>query len=109
QHYSFFFSSRRRHTRFSRDWSSDVCSSDLTSDTINVPADDISPPPVDSRQIPPDGTPCARVRFLHLLPVVADSIRALPPPPRSGKRGHLPVTPQNSGARGRAIECAPLM
>src|SRR5690606_39372038 len=28
---SFFFSSRRRHTRLSRDWSSDVCSSDLTS------------------------------------------------------------------------------
>src|SRR5690606_39842742 len=25
----FVFSSRRRHTRFSRDWSSDVCSSDL--------------------------------------------------------------------------------
>src|SRR5690606_18603498 len=29
---AFFFSSRRRHTRFSRDWSSDVCSSDL--DTV---------------------------------------------------------------------------
>src|SRR5690606_41000369 len=28
----FFFSSRRRHTRFSRDWSSDVCSSDLSKD-----------------------------------------------------------------------------
>src|SRR2546429_5135688 len=28
-HLSFFFSSRRRHTRCSRDWSSDVCSSDL--------------------------------------------------------------------------------
>src|SRR5256884_3060464 len=27
----FFFSSRRRHTRCSRDWSSDVCSSDLNS------------------------------------------------------------------------------
>src|SRR5256884_2856119 len=27
--YIFFFSSRRRHTRCSRDWSSDVCSSDL--------------------------------------------------------------------------------
>src|SRR5258707_695314 len=26
----FFFSSRRRHTRYWRDWSSDVCSSDLT-------------------------------------------------------------------------------
>src|SRR6266849_10611796 len=25
----FFFSSRRRHTRSTRDWSSDVCSSDL--------------------------------------------------------------------------------
>src|SRR5204862_2834088 len=27
----FFFSSRRRHTRSLRDWSSDVCSSDLSS------------------------------------------------------------------------------
>src|SRR5690606_40309694 len=32
----FFFSSRRRHTRFSRDWSSDVCSSDLTTDSDRV-------------------------------------------------------------------------
>src|SRR2546429_9688816 len=29
KHFFFFFSSRRRHTRCSRDWSSDVCSSDL--------------------------------------------------------------------------------
>src|SRR5207247_6735203 len=29
----FFFSSRRRHTRSTRDWSSDVCSSDLAIDT----------------------------------------------------------------------------
>src|SRR3712207_9155688 len=28
--YFFFFSSRRRHTRYWRDWSSDVCSSDLS-------------------------------------------------------------------------------
>src|SRR5437660_2441010 len=28
----FFFSSRRRHTRWPRDWSSDVCSSDLLAD-----------------------------------------------------------------------------
>src|SRR6267154_3101016 len=27
--YCFFFSSRRRHTRWTGDWSSDVCSSDL--------------------------------------------------------------------------------
>src|SRR2546421_10431436 len=31
----FFFSSRRRHTRSDRDWSSDVCSSDLTGDSGN--------------------------------------------------------------------------
>src|SRR2546429_4973773 len=31
----FFFSSRRRHTRCSRDWSSDVCSSDLTQVTLD--------------------------------------------------------------------------
>src|SRR6266702_5932484 len=36
----FFFSSRRRHTRWPRDWSSDVCSSDL---------------PIDGR--PPDQSP----------------------------------------------------
>src|SRR3712207_7714005 len=33
----FFFSSRRRHTRYWRDWSSDVCSSDLEA-VITVPA-----------------------------------------------------------------------
>src|SRR5256886_4452973 len=32
----FFFSSRRRHTRFDCDWSSDVCSSDLAiNDTVS--------------------------------------------------------------------------
>src|SRR5258707_11985261 len=30
-YFFFFFSSRRRHTRYWRDWSSDVCSSDLSS------------------------------------------------------------------------------
>src|SRR3712207_8504859 len=41
-----FFSSRRRHTRYWRDWSSDVCSSDL------------NPPPlrrvIDQRREPPE-------------------------------------------------------
>src|SRR5690349_25068012 len=32
----FFFSSRRRHTRSLRDWSSDVCSSDLTRERVEV-------------------------------------------------------------------------
>src|SRR3989449_7028943 len=33
----FFFSSRRRHTRCSRDWSSDVCSSDLETAQASSP------------------------------------------------------------------------
>src|SRR3712207_422914 len=34
----FFFSSRRRHTRYWRDWSSDVCSSDLWSAMLTLGA-----------------------------------------------------------------------
>src|SRR5690606_39551433 len=41
---SFFFSSRRRHTRFSRDWSSDVCSSDLLGDQRASRIDGVEPP-----------------------------------------------------------------
>src|SRR5215475_3229299 len=46
----FFFSSRRRHTRFSRDWSSDVCSSDLRGTQVSVTAR------VSSGQTPVAGT-----------------------------------------------------
>src|SRR3712207_9230974 len=35
----FFFSSRRRHTRYWRDWSSDVCSSDLLGRLLLLPDD----------------------------------------------------------------------
>src|SRR2546429_2972539 len=45
-HVSFFFSSRRRHTRCSRDWSSDVCSSDLF---VAIPLH------IDQSLIPPEG------------------------------------------------------
>src|SRR2546421_1107139 len=44
----FFFSSRRRHTRSDRDWSSDVCSSDLR--RAGRPArTDAAPPPLQAR------------------------------------------------------------
>src|SRR6266480_6175509 len=33
---AFFFSSRRRHTRLTCDWSSDVCSSDLQDVGVNI-------------------------------------------------------------------------
>src|SRR5690625_6688992 len=34
--FCFIFSSRRRHTRWPRDWSSDVCSSDLSAHLLRV-------------------------------------------------------------------------
>src|SRR5437870_5956591 len=41
----FFFSSRRRHTRWPRDWSSDVCSSDLmfTEESFQAVRDRLAP------------------------------------------------------------------
>src|SRR3712207_8358050 len=49
-YFFFFFSSRRRHTRYWRDWSSDVCSSDLAgvTNTARVQTSD---------QFDPDSTP----------------------------------------------------
>src|SRR5690554_7222957 len=38
----FFFSSRRRHTRCGRDWSSDVCSSDLSNLLIEAKGNQLS-------------------------------------------------------------------
>src|SRR5688500_19892393 len=40
---SFFFSSRRRHTRLQGDWSSDVCSSDLQTDASINPGNSGGP------------------------------------------------------------------
>src|SRR5439155_16394527 len=50
---SLFFSSRRRHTRWPRDWSSDVCSSDLIMSGYegglhSVPAHDPGEDPIDA-------------------------------------------------------------
>src|SRR5690625_7499901 len=41
----FFFSSRRRHTRWPRDWSSDVCSSDLIRARVDLRERVVSFPP----------------------------------------------------------------
>src|SRR5699024_12164163 len=48
----FFFSSRRRHTRSKRDWSSDVCSSDLNTAVRDVFTQVKNPPkPVSTRLV----------------------------------------------------------
>src|SRR5206468_9817183 len=55
---AFFFSSRRRHTRSDRDWSSDVCSSDLAA-------------PASARVLP---TIQSRCRKLPLRPLAKDDV-----------------------------------
>src|SRR6266496_4530865 len=51
----FFFSSRRRHTRSLRDWSSDVCSSDL-----GTTAPTSSPSPIRAKRGSTSSPPIAR-------------------------------------------------
>src|SRR5699024_11651515 len=56
----FFFSSRRRHTRSKRDWSSDVCSSDLMLFAAGIGVDLMFfsiAGPATNYLTPPEGTP----------------------------------------------------
>src|SRR5207253_7490147 len=85
-HYSFFFffSSRRRHTRWPRDWSSDVCSSDLASTS-------------------PDGSTVERPSSLH---GGAASRRAGKAAPRKYARGRSDALPDaRSEERRVGKEC----
>src|SRR5207253_6152472 len=64
----FFFSSRRRHTRWPRDWSSDVCSSDLSkSREMDVLADAATPEQI-ARKAQELG--CRSVAFTYNDPTV---------------------------------------
>src|SRR5690606_9151943 len=72
---SFFFSSRRRYTRFSRDWSSDVCSSDLA---------DARPAPVGFRPVTTPG-PTPHVPHPKSPRPTAPAAR---PPPRGPSRSY---------------------
>src|SRR5690606_10469718 len=76
----FFFSSRSRHTRFSRDWSSDVCSSDLT------------------------GTPSWRWRSAGGTPTSGGARRCSTAPGRAGS----PRTGPSASTRRTSGRCEPL-
>src|SRR3712207_8465156 len=73
----FFFSSRRRHTRYWRDWSSDVCSSDLAAVATRLGQVGANISRLQVRLRDEDG---AVVDFLVELPVegrMADVVRGL--------------------------------
>src|SRR3712207_9388196 len=91
---SVFFSSRRRHTRYWRDWSSDVCSSDLDAPSKDIARWDhlLSPNP--------PSTPLLRGAFRYGGPIHETGYPrndALSAPDRSGERG--------GGEEGRTRWC----
>src|SRR2546429_6477698 len=72
----FFFSSRRRHTRCSRDWSSDVCSSDLyfLNNFIGVEGDVVFQP--EYTVTPPGGTANTLQPLIAGASLVVNALRA---------------------------------
>src|SRR5256886_10168832 len=77
----FFFSSRRRHTRFDCDWSSDVCSSDL-------------PTSIEYRDRPDSGEPYV---------IVADRVR-FKGNDRMWGAGQVTIDRSDFAARGDSID-----
>src|SRR5256885_17066654 len=96
---SFFFSSRRRHTRLQGDWSSDVCSSDLGSRATRSPrARPGGSGPSGRRSGPPSSSgPESRV--------------CTPPPPRSPTAPHCGIERVLVGTvvPGREYDCDSLI
>src|SRR5256884_548134 len=84
--FSFFFSSRRRHTRCSRDWSSDVCSSDL-----------FALPPCALGEPRTDRTCGSREHKRRCVREVCESAG----PPRPSRRCSCIRAPNHSGIRRR--------
>src|SRR5207253_5884161 len=72
----FFFSSRRRHTRWPRDWSSDVCSSDLLlPKTLGVRDIDPHHPSCVSRQYQSLGRPDKMTRATQSISLRSEERR----------------------------------
>src|SRR2546427_6139380 len=68
----FFFSSRRRHTRFDCDWSSDVCSSDL-----DAPVEE--PPTGSAMKAATESGPSCRMAASNAAPLHAGHSGSRPP------------------------------
>src|SRR5256884_8603138 len=98
----FFFSSRRRHTRCSRDWSSDVCSSDLFRILgTRVPRVD-TPDKVDGAAV--FGLDVRGPGMVYATvarcPVFGGRVKSFDPPPALAVPGGQRVGPISSGGAG---------
>src|SRR5690606_41090618 len=87
-----FFSSRRRHTRFSRDWSSDVCSSDL------VELDEVA------RRMTVTSPTGEVERFGPESSIWTDAIPAVKAPSTQVLGGHAAVTANSTACAWRSEE-----
>src|SRR6266436_3981546 len=99
----FFFSSRRRHTRCSRDWSSDVCSSDLF--RISIPKRPGRRSLVCNPKPSPAASPCANASlFIRNLPAGknffprASAIKLVRFPARTDLRVALALRPASDSS-----------
>src|SRR5205809_2840630 len=100
---SFFLSGRRRHTRCSRDWSSDVCSSDLGAGASRGGAGAAGPTAApDLRQQVPGGG-CHPLRHPHVHG--GPGHRPAELAPGAGEPGHRPGRPRPADRRGPAGPC----
>src|SRR2546421_10197519 len=93
----FFFSSRRRHTRSDRDWSSDVCSSDLTSSSPLLSGPRPGFPRLPGRNaVCPANAPAFHVRTASKTPGARPAkpyaARSLAVPSVAGQKGSSEIT-----------------
>src|SRR3712207_4291056 len=108
----FFFSSRRRHTRYWRDWSSDVCSSDLREERLVLALSEEEGVLVVLPDLARVGV-AERFEVQQGLPLVPEGRRADPHRvPTLQRRGTDGLAPVDEGAVGRArvldVEEAPV-
>src|SRR5256886_11021854 len=85
----FFFSSRRRHTRFDCDWSSDVCSSDLAADDVVRMTRYVLLVPGEHDQVVPARELVAAANGVEV--VVGEEVDAFPGSVQPGDEVEIPV------------------
>src|SRR5690606_25204529 len=105
----FFFSSRRRHTRFSRDWSSDVCSSDLGAGLRAFPRPERGPAADGAAGPDPARGGLRLMPVIEIVPAAPEHVDPIASDPREADVAELwavgRVTPEQAmvnGLRGSA-------
>src|SRR2546422_9562447 len=100
----FFFSSRRRHTRCSRDWSSDVCSSDLGGTPIRDENRPVGAPSISAEILRWRAErPCGRVHEGLCLECAISALRRRPSGLRLAQKVlELPLSELGEGRVGTA-------